>query len=155
MNFQRSHFKLMIYFFIVIIILIVLAYYIKENLEIERLNTIQTNLLLVQAKINNIKGDSQINRDSNTFIGRKLAEYREDSIINNLLEKRIISQDEYDKYYVLDEMILNENGLGDAIVKDNEYILVNYETEEIVLSRPYIYKKHEYYKLSDIKQIER
>lgn len=52
-------------------------------------------------------------------------------------------------------MILNENGLGDAIVKDNEYILVNYESEEIVLSRPYIYKKHEYYKLSDIKQIER
>ena len=92
---------------------------------------------------------------NNSFIGRNATEYREDSVINTILEKGIISQDECDKYYVLDEMILNENGLGDAIVKDNEYILVNYESEEIVLSRPYIYKKHEYYKLSDIKQIER
>lgn len=155
MNFQRSHFKLMVYFFIAIIILFALVYYIKGNLEIERLNTIETNLLFVQAKINNIRGSSQINKDDNAFIGKKVTEYSEDSTINALLEKSIISQDECDKYYVLDEKTLNDNGLGDAIVKKNEYILVNYETGEIVLSRPYIYKKHEYYKLSEIKQIER
>lgn len=155
MNFQRSHFKLMVYFFIAIIILFALAYYIKGNLEIERLNTIETNLLFVQAKINNIRGSSQINKDDNAFIGKNVTEYSDDSTINALLEKGIISQDECDKYYVLDEKTLNDNGLGDAIVKKNEYILVNYEAGEIVLSRPYIYKKHEYYKLSDIKQIER
>lgn len=155
MNFQKSQFKLMLYFLIVIIILFGLAYYIKGYLEIEKLNTIQTNLLLVQAKINNVKGSSQINKDNNFFIGKNATEYREDSVINTILEKGIISQDECDKYYVLDEKILNDNGLKDAIIKDNEYILVNYETGEVVLSKPYIYKKHEYYKLSDIKQIER
>lgn len=155
MNFQRSHLKLIVYFFIAIIILFILAYYIKGNLEIEKLNTIETNLLLVQAKINNIKGSSQINKDNDLFIGKKVTESKEDNIINTLLEKNIISQDEGDKYYILDEKTLNENGLGDSVIKDNEYILVNYETGEIVLSRPYIYKEHEYYKLSDIKQIER
>lgn len=155
MNFQKSQFKLMLYFFIIIIILFGLAYYIKGYLEIEKLNTIQTNLLLVQAKINNIKGSSKINKDNNFFIGKNATEYRENSVINAILEKGIISQDECDKYYVLDEKILNDNGLKDAIIKDNEYILVNYETGEVVLSKPYIYKKHEYYKLSDIKQIER
>lgn len=155
MNFQKSQFKLMLYFLIVIIILFGLAYYIKGYLEIEKLNTVQTNLLLVQAKINNIKRSSQINKDNNFFIGKNATEYRENSVINAILEKGIISQDECDKYYVLDEKILNDNGLKDAIIKDNEYILVNYDTGEVVLSKPYIYKKYEYYKLSDIKQIER
>ena len=155
MNFQKSHLKLIVYFFIVIIILFIFAYYIKENLEIEKLNTIETNLLLVQAKINNIKESSQINKDKNVLIGKKVTEFEESNIINYLLEKSIITQDECDKYYVLDENTLYENGLGDAIINDNIYILVNYESGEIVLSKPYIYKKNEYYKLSDIKQIER
>lgn len=155
MNFQKSHLKLIVYFFIVIIILFIFAYYIKENLEIEKLNTIETNLLLVQAKINNIKESSQINKDKNVLIGKKVTEFEESNIINYLLEKSIITQDECDKYYVLDENTLYENGLGDAIINDNIYILVNYESGEIVSSKPYIYKKNEYYKLSDIKQIER
>lgn len=155
MNFQKSHFRLIIYFLLITIIVSSLAYYIKKSIEIEKLNTIETNLLLVQAKINNIKRNSQINKDNNILIGEKVAEYKENSTIHELIDKGIISQEEYDKYYIFDKNTLYENGLEDAIIENNEYILVNYETGEIVLSKPYIYKKHEYYKLSEIKQIER
>lgn len=154
MNFQKKHFKLIMYFWILVIILSVLVYYIKENLEIEKLNTIETNLLLVQAKINNIKVNSQVN-NSNLLVGKNVTEYENSNFINELIDKHIISQDESYKYYVFDKNTLYEIELGDAILENNEYILVNYETGEILLSKPFIYKKNEYYKLSEIKQIER
>ncbi len=55
MNFQKSQFKLMLYFFIIIIILFGLAYYIKGYLEIEKLNTIQTNKKHEYYKLSDIK----------------------------------------------------------------------------------------------------
>lgn len=154
MNFQKKHFKLIVYFWILVIILSVLVYYIKENLEIEKLNTIETNLLLVQAKINNIKVNSQVN-NSSLLVGKSVTEYENSNFINELIDKHIISQDESYKYYVFDKNTLYEIELGDAILENNEYILVNYETGEILLSKPFIYKKNEYYRLSEIKQIER
>lgn len=154
MNFQNKHFKLIVYFCILVIILLVLVYYIRENLEIEKLNNIETNLLLVQAKINNIKVNSQVNNNE-PFVGKKVSECENSNFIKELIDKHIISQDECYKYYVFDKNILYENELQDAILENNEYILVNYETGEILLSKPFIYKKSEYYKLSEIKQIER
>ncbi len=154
MNFQNKHFKLIVYFCILVIILLILVYYIRENLEIEKLNTIETNLLLVQAKINNIKVNSQVNNNE-PFVGKKVSECENSNFIKELIDKHIISQDECYKYYVFDKNILYENELQDAILENNEYILVNYETGEILLSKPFIYKKSEYYKLSEIKQIER
>lgn len=154
MNFQNKHFKLIVYFCILVIILFVLVYYIRENLEVEKLNTIETNLLLVQAKINNIKVNSQVNNNS-LFVGKKVTECENSNFINELIDKHIISQDECYKYYVFDRDTLYENELQDAILENNEYILVNYETGEILLSKPFIYKKSKYYKLSEIRQIER
>lgn len=154
MNFQNKHFKLIVYFCILVIILLVLVYYIRENLEIEKLNNIETNLLLVQAKINNIKVNSQVNNNE-PFVGKKVSECENSNFIKELIDKHIISQDECYKYYVFDKNILYENELQDAILENNEYILVNYETGEILLSKPFIYKKSKYYKLSEIKQIER
>lgn len=154
MSFQNKHFKLIVYFCILVIILLVLVYYIRENLEIEKLNNIETNLLLVQAKINNIKVNSQVNNNE-PFVGKKVSECENSNFIKELIDKHIISQDECYKYYVFDKNILYENELQDAILENNEYILVNYETGEILLSKPFIYKKSEYYKLSEIKQIER
>lgn len=154
MNFQNKHFKLIVYFCILVIILLVLVYYIRENLEIEKLNNIETNLLLVQAKINNIKVNSQVNNNE-PFVGKKVSECENSNFIKELIDKHIISQDECYKYYVFDKNILYENELQDAILENNEYILVNYETGEILLSKPFIYKESKYYKLSEIKQIER
>ncbi|MCI8486220.1 MAG: hypothetical protein HFJ20_03845, partial [Clostridia bacterium] len=89
------------------------------------------------------------------FVGKKVSECENSNFIKELIDKHIISQDECYKYYVFDKNILYENELQDAILENNEYILVNYETGEILLSKPFIYKKSEYYKLSEIKQIER
>lgn len=151
---QKHHLKLIIYVLILVVISSITAYYIKANIDKENYRTVETNLLLIQAKVNSIKINSQIAKDDNILIGKNVADMQEENFIRKLIYKNILTYEECDKYYVLDEKTLEENGLNDAKIKNNEYILVNYENVEVILSNPYIYNNKEYYKLSEIKQIE-
>ena len=75
---------------------------------------------------------------------------RNDSILQEFLSNNILSESEYEKYYVLKDENLATAGLEITNYQDS-YFIINYETYEVIVSKGCKYSEKEIlYKLSDI-----
>ena len=140
---------------IMIIIVILVAsgiYFVRVNLNDRYIETIKTNMLLIQWKIENYTGTKTVAGEETTNLGTKVSEMQEDAIIAPILEKDVISSEEYEKYYVLKESDLEQ--LGTEITNEEDsYYIVNYETKDIIITKGCSYNKGEtLYRLSDIEK---
>lgn len=130
---------------------------IGEMMGKVHLETISTDLMLIQAKAKVIAEKVNFNDDESLLKGQKLSEVTENETINNLLALGVMNESEehYDDYYVWNKETIDELDLGITDVKDSEFFIVNYETEEVIYSVGY---EHEdgvtYYKLSEIMELE-
>ena len=122
-----------------------------------KLKTLDTNILLIQAKVKVLSEKSQFD-DSTSLIGIKVSELgSSNEKVNALKSKGVIQEGEesYKDYYLWTQEDLNTEGLDAIQLKSTEAFIVNYETEEIIYYPGYIHTdKNTYYKLSDITKLQ-
>lgn len=119
--------------FVVICSVQYISYYIKK----EKAKNLQADLLLVQAKVEIVKTNNDLNKEENPLKGYILTELPEEINIKQFLEKNVISEDEYAKYYLLDSNSLEQMGLQDLVNKYKGYFIVSYENYEVVYTEGY------------------
>lgn len=117
-------------------------------------NDIKSNMLQIQAKAkvikeNNDKENSNKNDSEKTenFVGTKLSDFnQDDEIIKKFKELNLINEEDYDKNFVLNNDDIEKMNLQDVKNEQDSYYIVNYETEEVYITKGLDGK----YKLSDM-----
>ena len=118
-----------------------------------KLQTIHTNMLLIQAKGKTKQEEASFKKDDSILVGQKLADFSEKIQIQNKVGITA-GEEQYNKWYVLDQTALNNLGLDSIVLKGKDYYLINYETEEIANYKGYQHVDgKQYYKLSDIQNL--
>lgn len=114
------------------------------------LQTINTNMMLIQAKTKTIAEQAKFNNDTSNYKGTKLTEITGNSLIDKLISDQIITDKE--NYYLLTQTDLNEMGLEK--IKIEQGYVVNYDTNEIIYVNGFETKGETYYKLSEMKNLK-
>lgn len=146
---------------ITIIVLLILAgvgiTQVGDILEQVNKETICTDMLLIQAKAKVLNEKANFNKDETMLKGQKLSDMVGNEQINNLKSQGIISETEeqYAKYYVWDKQVIDELQLGLENMKDGEFYIVNYATEEVIYPEGYKHTDgNTYHKLSELLTLE-
>jgi len=149
-----GHLMLIICIAIIILFIIGIIYIAMQSIEKEKIQTYQTDMLLIQGKVKVISQEATIQKNEEFLKGRKLSEALEEEQIKNLLENNIIAQEEksFSKYYILEKTHLEEIGLNTIELKEGYYI-VNYDTDEIIYSKGMKKGKETLYKLSELEKL--
>ena len=132
---------------ILVIILIALLgfltyYFIKNTAKDKKVEDIKANMLLIQGKCKVISETSKVNKNENSFKGRKISDIKEDSIISEFLSKGILPEDKLDKYYALSNDDLKSMEL-DITNEENTYYIVNYEENTVFITAGYTNENEE------------
>lgn len=126
-------------------------YYVRMKLNEEYIETIKTNMLLIEWRVREYKDKKKAEGEEITYIGTKVSDVLEDPLIIPILEKNVISSDEYDNYYVLKDSDLEALSL-EITNEENSYYIIDYETLDIIITKGCSYKDDQtLYRLSDIK----
>lgn len=143
---------------VVVIAALVFAvvYYIRIAYAKENLENLKTDMLLVQAKVKKIAGDYTLSKKTENLKGTKISDMKDDEIIKQFLEKKIIDIKEKGKiYYVLSQENLSELDLNKMKLEENTYYIVEYTTNEVYYTKGISYTDgNTYYKISDIENLE-
>ena len=123
---------------IIIVLLMVLlasvtAYEANDLISITKKQSIETNLLLIQAKVRIINEQVVFEKDEEKkkelLVGTKLSDKTQ--VLNSLKEKKVLSSNESgEDYYVLSKKNLDDMGLD--TLEENDAYVVNYNTEEVI-----------------------
>lgn len=128
---------------ILIIGIVYAVQFLGGEVEKENQKTIKTEMLQVQAKAKIILEQHHVDSQKE-LKGEKM----EDTSLEETFGITEIS-----KYYKWSQDTLKEVGIKDMKLKEGEYYLVNYDTEEVVYSKGYQDEEgKQYYKLSEIKE---
>lgn len=138
---------------IVIIVLIIIAGVsigVGGNvIKSAKLQSINTNMLLIQAKAKVIFEESNFNKDESLLKGQKVSDIIGNEQIQELVSQSVI--DDTQNYYLLSQEDLDEIGLYNIEVGDG--YVVNYQTEEIIYVKGFKVENTTYYKLSETKDL--
>lgn len=155
----KSSVKLVITIAVIVAIVIVGINYVKNVIDKENVKNMQADLLLVQGKVKVVKGNHDMNNEQNPLKGYLLTQLPEGVNINEFLDKHVIAQEEYEKYYLLDSSSLEQMELQDLINKYKGYFIVNYENYEVIYTEGYenenklwCYRISDLHKQPEIKQ---
>ena len=151
-----GHLMLIICIAIILAFIVGIIYLVRETIKKEKVETYQTNMLLIQGKVKVMANEYTVQKKEELLKGRKVEEAIEEEQIKYLLENNIISQEEtsFSKYYILEQSHLDEMGLDNIKLKEG-YFIVNYDTYEIIYSNGIKVGKYTYYKLSELKEINK
>lgn len=142
--------SLVIMVLLMILLASITAYEANGLISISRVQSVTTDLLLIQAKVRIINEKEVFEKDEEKswILGDKLSEHTD--ILSVLKEKNIISSDEtVDNYYVLSQQNLNDMGLESLNYADG--YVVNYETEDVIYVKGVKNNEGKYlYKLSEM-----
>ena len=145
-------------FIIVLIALIVFAviYFARTQISKENLETLKTNLLLIQGKVELVSQHVDMKEKDAKLTGTKLADMKEDEVIKAFLEKQIIDSESKDSdFYVLKEQDLKDLELSNIQMENGMYYIVDYKTNDIITTKGYTATDGQtYYKLTDIEKLE-
>lgn len=139
---MNNYGKLFMIVGIIIIIIIGIFFFLHKEAQNNNLQTVNTNLLQIQAKIKVLKDKSEIEKNKALLIGETPGE--------NVLKDLNITPS--DNIKILTQDNLNAMGLGN-LQEDKRYI-VDYESKEVYDTEGYKDKKGNiYHKLSDISNV--
>ncbi len=133
----RSWIKLIIAIIIIVVTVIVGINYVMNIIKKERVKEVQAYLLLVQAKVNIVKGNYSVNKEENPLKGYQLNQLPENINISDFLEKHIIPEEEYEKYYLINSVDLEQMQLQELVNKYQGYFIVNYDNFEVIYTEGY------------------
>lgn len=151
--------KLVIGIIVIIVVVIFGVSYVKKIIDKEKIKNVQADLLLVQAKIELVKGNYNMSKENNALKGYQLNQLPEGINIQDFFDKNIIEQSEYEKYYLLDKDALQQCGLEDLVNSYDGYFIVNYDNYDVIYTKGYknsnglwCYKISDLNKMPDIQQ---
>ena len=113
------------------------------------LQTVNTNMMLIQAKTKTIAEQAKFNNNKDNYKGTVLSDVSGNKKIDKLLETGII--EDTSKYYLLSQDDLVSMGLEKIDIEDG--YIVNYETEEVIYVKGYENEGVTYHKLNDMKNV--
>lgn len=99
----KSSIKLILAIILIAVVVVIGVKFTIDFFKKENVKNTQADLLLVKAKIEILKGNYDMNNDEHQLQGYQLTQIPEGININDFLEKHVIREDEYEKYYVLDK----------------------------------------------------
>lgn len=140
---------LVITIIVLIIISSVTVYTGSVVIEQATLQTINTNMMLIQAKTKTLAEQAKFNNDTSNYKGTVLSSVTVNDKIDKVIDSGAI--DDINKFYLLSQSDLESMGL-EKIEIDDGYI-VNYETEEVIYVRGFERDGSTYYKLSELKTV--
>lgn len=131
-------------------------YYARIAIAKEELESLKTDMLLVQAKVKKITGEYTLEKKEELLKGTKIEEMAENATIQNFLEKEIIDvEEENKKYYVLDKQNLEELDLQKVKLKEDSYYIVEYTSNEVYYTKGVEYADgNTYYDIKEIENLE-
>lgn len=132
----------------VIVLIIITSIGIATGTDIIKkadLQNINTNMMLIQAKVKTISEQAKFNKDTSNYKGTKLT----DITGNEQIDKLQITDKE--NCYLLSQADLNEMGL-EKITIDDGYI-VNYNTNEVMYVKGFETADETYYNLTEMKNL--
>ena len=136
----------------IILIVIIIAglitgafFFIKTRINNEKNDSIRSDMLLIQGTCAKLKQESIKAKNTDMYVGTKISDMSEDEIINNFKSLNILPEDQYEKYYCLNNDNLKELTL-DIENEEGSYYLINYDDNEVIITKGYQGK----YKLSEI-----
>lgn len=136
---------------IVMIIIASVGIYVGTNIiKQANLQNINTNMMLIQAKVKTISEQAKFNKDTSNYKGKKVIEVVGNKKVDELVEKHVVENEE--NYYLLSQTDLNEMGLEK--IEISEGYIVNYDSNEIIYVKGFEEKDHTYYKLSEMKNLK-
>lgn len=145
---------------LIIIVISVIILGIGVNFGLQKykeaqIKTLNTDMLLVEWKLKAYIDDQKAEGKTEiTYLGTKVSELKENVLIKDFLSKNIIPENEYDKYYVLNDEDMKNAGLEITNYEDS-YYLINYETYEVIITKGCkMLSGNVLYKLSDIEKNE-
>ncbi|MGN1326787.1 MAG: hypothetical protein ACI4VQ_01710 [Clostridia bacterium] len=142
--------SLIIIIAIIVGIVAVSIYFVRLKYNEIRVETIKTDMLQVQWKVKKYMDDQIVNGEEKQYLGTKIIDMQEDIIVKDFLTKGIISEEEYEKYYILKDEELAQATL-EITNYEGSYYLINYETYEVIVTQGCKYSDGEVlYKLTDI-----
>ncbi len=149
-----TYLTLLIVLVILAIVIVAIVFFIKGEYQQETIEDRKTNLLLVEGKVTMLEEMVVAKREGAVYIGKKVADNKENEKIKNLLEKGIIAEAEenFDSYYLLEKEDLDALGLSQLELKEGEAYVVNYKTGEVMMTVPVTIENTEYYTLSSIRE---
>mgnify|MGYP000066630008 CR=1 FL=1 len=142
---------------VLIILMIVGVFYFLQKKYIEgEIENVKTDMLLIQGNIKLLSEKNVAKKEDATLQGRKVSENKDDEKVKQLLQKGIIEEQEenFAEYYILEEQQLRDMGLDTVNLKEGNYFIVNYKTDEVITTNPIRVDKNEYYKLSELKLLQ-
>lgn len=146
---RASKFFIIICAIIAVVVFIVI--YIMNIVKKEKIKEMQADLLLVQAKVEIVKGKNNVNKDENPLRGLQISKIGEKVNIKAIMEKHGITGDDLAKYYVLRDSDLAVMELGELIGKNKGAYIVNYDNYEVIYTLGYTNTKGlTCYKVSEI-----
>lgn len=133
--------------FVVIILVVAITvaiHFAEDEIDKNTQEDIKTEMLQVQAKAKIVLERYHVNNE-NLLKGEKM----EDASLEEAFGITDIAN-----FYKWTEEILKEEGIGEPVVDEGEYYLVNYDTEEVIYSAGIKSEDgNVYYKLSEIKKL--
>ena len=139
--------------FVIAVIIAISIYFARLKYNEAKVQTIKTDMLLVEWKIKSyIDNQTAEKVEEIKDLGTKVIDMEDDKLIKSFLEKNVIEESEYEKYYVLSDENLAEAKLALTNYEEN-YFLINYENYEVIVTGGCKISDNKIlYKLSDIKQ---
>ena len=127
---------------ILVIIIIAIAclavYFTRNEVSKEKTEDIKTDMLRVEAKVQEISGNYTLEKKEELLIGTKLSDMMEEDNIKEFLEKRLFDSEEKEKeYYVLNQENLNELNLGNVVLEKDSYYIVEYTSNQVYYTKGY------------------
>lgn len=113
------------------------------------LQTVNTNMMLIQAKTKTIAEQAKFNNNQDNYKGTVLSEVSGNKKIDEMINVGII--DDASKFYLLSKDDLISMGLEKIDIEDG--YIVNYETEEVIYVKGYENDGITYHKLTDMKNV--
>ena len=136
---------------ITIIVLLIIAsvtVYVGNNvIRQAQLQTINTNMMLIQVKVKTIAEQVNFNKDTSGYRGTKMNA----SSMQKIIDSGAIKNEDAENFYLLSKSDLNAMGLEKINIESG--YLVNYETAEVIYVKGFSNDGKTYYKLSDMKQL--
>ena len=135
---------------IIIGITIPIARHGFKMLDEKKYTDLQTDLLLIQAKVKVIKGKSDVNGNKDNYLGQKVSESNNEQI-KNLLRDLNITEENYEKYFILNSKDFETMGIAHELRnKGDALFIVNYDDNEVIYTKGIKVDGNTKYKLSDI-----
>ena len=141
---------------IIIAIVVIVAKQGFKMLDEKKYADLETDLLLIQARVKVIKGKADVNANTDGFVGQKVSDSNNEKI-KRLLNKIQITEENYDKYFILSMQDFDTMGISaDMKNKGDSLFIVNYEDGEVIYTKGIKVNGKIKYKLSDIvKKVEK